>query len=196
MIPPLYLRFIPSACAGVPTCATAPRRAAGLSSPIPRRAWPRMAWPCRTTARRVRRQSRTGAFAARIDARGCPTLTNVGEKPSINVRRTPRAERCHKIVTRFGGLNRPGMAIYGRNETDGSWPRRLDTAGRQDSPAPLPRPAVQCASARATRRCSREPAPVRKFAIDFANISVLEKISTRTIYAVLRRSDDERDPDN
>lgn len=162
-----------------------------------------MAWPCRTPARRVRRQSRTGTSAARIGARGYTTLTNVGEKPSRNVRRTPRVARCHKIVTRFGGLNRLGMAIYGRNETDGSWPRRTRSAGRQVgrsagriSPAPLPRPAVQCASARATRRHSREPATVRKFDIDFVNISVLEKISPRTIYAALRRSDDERDPDN
>ena len=134
MIPPLYLRFIPSACAGVPTCATAPRRAAGLSSPIPRRAWPRMAWPCRTPARRVRRQSRTGAFAARIGARGYTTLMNVGEKPSRSVRRMPRVARlsqdCHKIW-------RPKPPWHGHllQQRD----RRLmasphDTAWRQDSP--------------------------------------------------------------
>lgn len=103
MIPPLYLRFIPSACAGVPTCATAPRRAAGLSSPIPRRAWPRMAWPCRTPARRVRRQSRTGAFAARICARGYTTLTNVGENPCKSA-----CERlAWRVVTRLSQDWRP-----------------------------------------------------------------------------------------
>lgn len=161
MIPPLYLRFIPSACAGVPTCATAPRRAAGLSSPIPRSAWPRMAWPCRTPARRVRRQSRTGAFAARIGARGYTTLTNVGEKPSRNVRRTPRVARCHKIVTRLGGLNRLGIALDWLAHGRAARCRQIGRSAGRISPAPLPRPAVQCASARATRRCSREPAPAR-----------------------------------
>lgn len=154
MIPPLYLRFIPSACAGVPTCATAPRRAAGLSSPIPRRAWPRMAWPCRTPARRVR-QSRTGASAARIGARGYTTLTNVGEKPSRNVRRTPRVARCHKIVTRFGGLNRLGMAIYGRNETDGSWPRRTRSEDRQVGRTD--QPCSSSSSSRPMRIRARDP---------------------------------------
>jgi hypothetical protein len=101
MIPPLYLRFIPSACAGVPTCATAPgaRRASRPPYPVAHG----RAWLGRVELRRVRRQSRTGAFAARIGARGYTTLTNVGENPCKSA-----CERlAWRVVTRLSQDWRP-----------------------------------------------------------------------------------------